>query len=84
MLQVKEMPYQEKVDMYKGLTKLTLINMLIEANNTISRLTQRDVEVSSSAVTTSSDYEFNTHQHWKSEDDTTGYDSKPVGGFSNW
>ena len=28
------------------------------------------------------DYEFNLHQHWK--DDKTGYDSKPIGGFSDW
>lgn len=30
------------------------------------------------------DYEFNMHQHWKDEDDKTGFDSKPIGGFSDW
>lgn len=30
------------------------------------------------------DYEFNLHKHWKDEEDRTGYDSKPIGGFSNW
>ena len=29
------------------------------------------------------DYEFNLHQHWKDEDDRTGFDSKPIGGFSD-
>lgn len=30
------------------------------------------------------DYDFNLHQHWKDEDDRTGFDSKPIGGFSDW
>lgn len=30
------------------------------------------------------DYDFNLHQHWKDEDDRTGFDSKPIGGFNNW
>ena len=30
------------------------------------------------------DYEFNLHQHWKSEDNRTGFDSKPIVGFSDW
>jgi hypothetical protein len=29
------------------------------------------------------DYEFNLHKHWKDED-RTGFDSKPIGGFSDW
>ena len=29
------------------------------------------------------DYEFNLHQHWKDDDDRTGFDSKPIGGFSD-
>jgi hypothetical protein len=30
------------------------------------------------------DYEFNLHQRWKDEEDRTGFDSKQIGGFSNW
>ena len=30
------------------------------------------------------DHEFNLHQHWKDEDDKNGFDSKPIGGFSEW
>ena len=29
------------------------------------------------------DYEFNLHRHWN-EDNRTGYDSKPIGGISNY
>lgn len=30
------------------------------------------------------DYEFNSHQHWKDEEDKAGFDSKPIGGFNDW
>ena len=30
------------------------------------------------------DNEFNMHQHWKGDDDKTKFDSKNIGGFSDY
>ena len=40
MLQIKEMTKEEKIEMYKKVDKLQLIEMLIEANNHLDRLTK--------------------------------------------
>lgn len=40
MLQVKEMTKEEKIEMYKKVDKSQLIEMLIEANNQLERLTK--------------------------------------------
>jgi phage tail protein X len=39
MMQTQEMTHEEKVAMYSYCTKLQLIEMLIEANNAIAKLT---------------------------------------------
>lgn len=43
MYQVVEMSHQEKVEMYRLIDKEDLIEMLIECNNVISRLTPKVV-----------------------------------------
>jgi hypothetical protein len=43
MVQVVEMSHQEKIEMYRMIDKERLIEMLIEANNVISRLTPKVV-----------------------------------------
>ena len=40
MLQIKEMTKEEKIEMYEKLDKSQLIEMLIEANNHLDRLTK--------------------------------------------
>lgn len=31
------------------------------------------------------EHDFSLHQHWKDDqDDKTGHDSPPIGGFSDW
>lgn len=30
------------------------------------------------------DGDISIFSHWKDDDDRTGYDSKPIGGFSDW
>lgn len=46
------------------------------SNSTCDQIFEHDSKVD--------DYEFNLHKHWVDEDDKTGYDSKPIGGFSDW
>lgn len=60
MVQTVEMSYEEKVEMYQLVEKNKLIEMLIEANNVISKLTPKialseplDNEVINDADTTS-------------------------------
>lgn len=49
MVQVIEMSHQEKVEMYRMVDKENLIEMLIEANNVIRRLTPVVTEAALSA-----------------------------------
>lgn len=51
MMEVVEMSYKEKVELYRSIEKDTLIEMLIEANNVISKLT-----TDKTIVYTSNDY----------------------------
>ena len=46
------------------------------SNSTCDQIFENDSKVD--------DYEFNLHQHWKDYDDRNGFDSKPIGGFSEW
>ena len=46
MIQVVEMSHQEKVEMYRLVDKEKLIEMLIECNNTITRITPKVIFIS--------------------------------------
>lgn len=43
MMQTIEMTHEEKVEMYSMIEKHKLIEMLIEANNVINRLTENKI-----------------------------------------
>ena len=68
MMQVIEMTHSEKVEMYQMIEKDRLIEMLIEANNVINRLTEvknlRIADVSGSLLTCQ--HEYFGDQHWLS------------------
>ena len=53
-----------------------LLGLFGVSNSTCDQIFKQDSKVD--------DYEFNLHKHWADEDDKTGYDSKPIGGFSDW
>ena len=53
-----------------------LLGLFGVSNSTCNQISEQASKVD--------DYEFNLHQHCKDEDDKTGFDSKPIGGFSDW
>lgn len=58
--------------------KLLLLNLLNDSNNN----TCDNIFEHASSVDT--DYEFNLHNHWKEGYNADNFDSKPIGGFSDY